>query len=184
MHMMLNGASVLDPLPIPSPLAIFCLQVSWQVLGLSQLNAELHCPVTAAEVQAQHLADKGQLSNDNAASLLPPFQLDLGVAAAGGGSRQFWVEVTNDGVLPVEWELHSYDAPQVGVPYHCEEANNSTGLVHATDRLYVCPTCNRFSGNAHRPDLGRCATGGGGGMLLTQCAMFCALSNLAVHAAG
>jgi hypothetical protein len=88
--------------------------VSWQVFGLSELNAELRCPVTAAEVQAQHLADKGQLSNDNAASLLPPFQLDLGVAAAGSGSRQFWVEVTNDRVLPVEWELHSYDAPQVG----------------------------------------------------------------------
>jgi hypothetical protein len=90
------------------------LQVSWQALGLSQLNAELGCPVTAAEVQAQQLADRGQLSNDNAASLLPPFQLDLGPAAAGSGPRQFCVEVSNDGVLPVEWELHSYDAPQVG----------------------------------------------------------------------
>jgi hypothetical protein len=87
--------------------------VAWQVLGLAQLNAELRCPVTAAEVQAQQLADKGQLSNNNAALLLPPFQLDLGVAAAGSSSRQFWVEVTNDGVLAVDWELHSYDAPQV-----------------------------------------------------------------------
>lgn len=90
------------------------MQVSWQALGLPQLNAELCCPVTAAEVQAQQLADKGQLSNNNAAPLLPPFGVDLGVAAAGGGPRQYWVEVTNDGVLPVDWELHSYDAPQVG----------------------------------------------------------------------
>lgn len=97
------------------PVCVGNMQVSWQVLGLSQLNAELRCPITAAEVQAQQLADKGQLSNDNAASLLPPFQLDLGVAAAGSGARQFWVEVTNDGVLPVDWELHSYDAPQVGI---------------------------------------------------------------------
>jgi len=91
------------------------MQVAWQVLGLSQLNAELRCPVSAAEVQAHLLADKGQLSNDNAADLLPPFQLDLGPAAAGGPPVQVWVEMTNDGVLPVDWELHSYDAPQVGV---------------------------------------------------------------------
>lgn len=87
--------------------------MSWQTLGLSQLNAELRCPVGAAEVQAQQLADKGQLSNSNAASLLPPFQLDLGVAPACGSPQEFWVEFTNDGVLPVHWELHSYDAPQV-----------------------------------------------------------------------
>jgi hypothetical protein len=89
------------------------LQVAWQMLGLSQLNAELCCPVSTAEVQAQQLADKGQLSNDNAASLLPPFPVDLGVTTAGRCARQFELEVKNNGVLPLEWELHSYDAPQV-----------------------------------------------------------------------
>jgi hypothetical protein len=89
------------------------LQVAWQMLGLSQLNDELCCPVSAAEVRAQQLGDRGQLSNDNAAKLLQPFQLDLGVAVTGRGPRQFVVEVRNSGVLPLQWELHSYDAPQV-----------------------------------------------------------------------
>jgi hypothetical protein len=92
----------------------FCRrQVAWQLLGVTQLNAELRAAVSAAEVQAQVLADRGQLSNDNAAVLLPPFQLDLGVAVAGGSARSFWVTFANAGVLPLQWELHSYDAPQV-----------------------------------------------------------------------
>lgn len=87
--------------------------MAWQLLGITQVNQELRSPVSIAELQARDLLIKGQLSADNAALLLPPFQLDLGVAAAGGGPRSFWVTFTNDGVLPVEWELHSYDAPEV-----------------------------------------------------------------------
>lgn len=121
-----------------SHVAVHATQVSWQVLSLSQLNAELRCPVTAAEVQAQHLAEKGQLSNDNAASLLPPFAVDLGVAAAGGGPRQFCLEVSNDGVLPAEWELHSYDAPQVS-SFMCSSSRRFLG----TD---CCATCGTKPG--------------------------------------
>lgn len=91
------------------------MQVSWQALGLTEVNRELHCPVTAAEVQAQQLAVKGQLSNSNAASLLPPLVMDLGYAAVGSRPREFWVQLSNDQVLPVDWELHSYDAPQASV---------------------------------------------------------------------
>ena len=108
-------------------LNLFVLQVSWQALGLSQLNAELRCPVSAAEVQAQQLAHKGQLFNDNAASLLPPFVLDMGVAAADSAPRQFWVEFTNEGVLPVNWELHSYDAPQVCCFVHSSSLHQGVG---------------------------------------------------------
>lgn len=89
------------------------MQVAWQMLGVPQLNAELRAPVTAAELQAQALSDKGRLTNDNAAALLPPFEVDLGIAAAGQGPRVFYVGLRNEGQLPLKWELHSYDTPEV-----------------------------------------------------------------------
>lgn len=119
---------------------VFCeglpKQVSWQMLGLSQLNVELRCPVTAAEVQAQQLADKGQLLQEGAAALLPPFLVDLGMAQAAGRPRQIWVELSNDGVLPVEWELHSYDAPQVTL-YKARLDVCGCALSTATDKRYA-----------------------------------------------
>jgi hypothetical protein len=89
------------------------VQVAWQMLGVPQLNAELRSPVTEAELQAQALSDKGRLTNDNAAALLPPFEVDMGIAAAGQGPRVFWVGLSNEGQLPLQWELHSYDTPVV-----------------------------------------------------------------------
>lgn len=83
------------------------------MLGIPQLNAELRSAVSEAELQAQALSDSGRLTNDNAAALLPPFEVDLGLAAAGQGARMFWVSLSNDGQLPLSWELHSYDTPEV-----------------------------------------------------------------------
>lgn len=84
------------------------------MLGIQQLNKELCSAVSTAELQAQALSDKGSLTNDNAAALLPPFEVDMGVVAAGQVLRSFWLQFSNTGALPLNWELHSYDAPQVG----------------------------------------------------------------------
>lgn len=83
------------------------------MLGVQRLNAELCSPVSCAELQARALADKGLLTNDNAAALLPPFELDLGVLAVGAAPRAAWLRLSNAGALPVAWELHSYDKPEV-----------------------------------------------------------------------
>jgi hypothetical protein len=109
------------------------MQVAWQMLGVPQLNAELRSPVTSAELQAQSLSDKGRLTNDNAATLLPPFEVDLGIAAAGQGPRVFYVGLRNEGQLPLKWELHSYDTPEV----RCQ------GSAHLYTKHIACSTADQ-----------------------------------------
>lgn len=89
-------------------------QVSWQMLGIQQMNTELTSAVSTPELRAQMLANQGSLTNQNAAAVLPPFEVDMGAVAVGHLPRSFWVQLSNNGSLPVDWELHSYDAPQVG----------------------------------------------------------------------
>lgn len=89
------------------------MQVAWQMLGLQHLNTELQSAVGAAELEALALADKGSFTNDNAAALLPPCEMDFGSVGVGLEARLFWVSFTNNSALPVCWELHSYDKPQV-----------------------------------------------------------------------
>jgi hypothetical protein len=83
------------------------------MLGLQHLNTELQSAVGAAELEALALADKGSFTNDNAAALLPPCEMDFGSVGVGLEARLFWVSFTNNSALPVCWELHSYDKPQV-----------------------------------------------------------------------
>eukprot|EP00879_Flechtneria_rotunda_P014773 GHRR01015437.1.p1 GENE.GHRR01015437.1~~GHRR01015437.1.p1 ORF type:complete len:1087 (+),score=398.72 GHRR01015437.1:1465-4725(+) len=97
-------------------------QVAWQMLGIQQLNQELCSPVGGAEVEAQILADRGMLTNDKALMLLPPYKMDLGVVAAGDAARSFWVQFANEGPLPIDWQLHSYDAPEVELESWVETA--------------------------------------------------------------
>jgi hypothetical protein len=89
-------------------------QVAWQQLGLPALNAALACPVTPLERRARALADRGALTTDSAAALLPPLPLDLGPLPLGGPGRRVALRLENPGPLPAAWELHSYDDPEVG----------------------------------------------------------------------
>lgn len=88
--------------------------MAWQQLGIPALNHALASPVTPLELHVQALEDKGVLTTDSAAKLLPPLALDLGAAAAGGRERVFAVRLHNPGALAAAWQLHSYDDPEVG----------------------------------------------------------------------
>jgi len=87
--------------------------VAWQQLGLPALNLALASPVTPLELHVQALADKGVLTTDSAAALLPPLEVDLGTMGVGAGVREFAVRLFNPGELAAAWELHSYDDPEV-----------------------------------------------------------------------
>eukprot|EP00882_Tetradesmus_deserticola_P021021 GHRQ01022726.1.p1 GENE.GHRQ01022726.1~~GHRQ01022726.1.p1 ORF type:complete len:163 (+),score=50.87 GHRQ01022726.1:112-600(+) len=134
------------------------LQVAWQMLGIPQLNAELRSPVTQAELHARALSDRGRLTSDNAAALLPPFDVDMGIAAAGQGPRVFWVEVSNEGQLPLKWELHSYDAPEVGAAA-AVDAQQARLVQPRLQRTACCSCCwhglarRCFSANPELPCL-------------------------------
>lgn len=96
--------------------------------------------MTPLELRVRALADRGTLTTDSAAQLLPPVEIDLGAIAAtnqapehegcagiGGPEgaenpsdrpaeegRVFAVQLFNPGPLEAAWELHSYDDPEVG----------------------------------------------------------------------
>ncbi|KAI8476927.1 MAG: hypothetical protein J3K34DRAFT_516186 [Monoraphidium minutum] len=88
-------------------------QVAWQQLAIPALNAALAAPVAPPELRVRALADRGVLTTDSAAAMLPPLALDLGALAAGGPGRVFAVRLTNPGPLAAAWELHSYDDPEL-----------------------------------------------------------------------
>jgi hypothetical protein len=89
------------------------LQVCWQMLGMELLNQELRSAITETELQLRALNDAGSLTTEKAVGMTQAYHLDLGPLAVGARPRHVWVTFSNDGPLPVTWELHSFDDPEV-----------------------------------------------------------------------
>jgi hypothetical protein len=59
------------------------------------------------------MEDKGTLTTAAAVRALRPFTLDFGCAAAGSDDVVVRLELSNPSQLPLHWELHSYDDPDL-----------------------------------------------------------------------
>jgi hypothetical protein len=59
------------------------------------------------------MEDKGTLTTAAAVRALRPFTLDFGCAAAGSEELVVRLEFSNTSQLPLHWELHSSDDPDL-----------------------------------------------------------------------
>jgi hypothetical protein len=99
------------------------------------------------------MADKGGLTTEEAAATLRPFVLDFGLHAVGADTVTVHVELSNTGRLPVEWEMLSYDDPQLemenwvepgAVPIYCIQSYRSvSGHSCYYAPCYALCTCYR-----------------------------------------
>jgi len=85
----------------------------WNMFGVKELNRELRSPVTDLELELNRMEDKGTLTTNVAMRALRPFVFDFGTHALHDRACVVHVEVCNVTDLPVHWEIHSYDDPDL-----------------------------------------------------------------------
>ena len=98
------------------------------MLGVEPFNQELRSAITETELQLRELDDAGSLTTEKAVGMTQAYHLDLGPLAFGSRPRHIWVTFSNDGPLPVTWELHSFDDREV-----CDPPSGKTWICQNMD---------------------------------------------------